>query len=230
MFPAGGSSAQPAGLCGSRGWVRDPTRASGGPVNLVHASRPVAADALCDCKHSRAAHAGRSGCGLCACQKYERAASILKRTLPELAPAGAKALQLLSQHPEFKRVGAEGLRDLIRHGWERVFRRGEHLMRQGDECGNVFVILSGQVSVEHHIAGAAPLTVATLGAGELVGEVSAVVEAPHQNTVTARTDLQALEIPRQLVRELMGRDESICQAILGMVQRRTQTGPRRSWG
>lgn len=150
--------------------------------------------------------------------------------LGSLSPPAAKALRLLSSNEVFKRAGADALLQLVRHGSLRTLAKGDVLMRQGEPGGNVFVVLEGRVRVVHQGGLSATLTVAELGPGDVVGEVSALVDANHENTVLAQTDVQVLEILRGDVRHAMDQHDALSVAILSLVQHRALTGPPRSWG
>ncbi|HLY67496.1 MAG TPA: cyclic nucleotide-binding domain-containing protein, partial [Chloroflexota bacterium] len=132
--------------------------------------------------------------------------TVLPGTLEGLSAANANALDLLTRHPDFKHVDAQSLRALVALGWERTFALGEALMRQGEHSGNLFILLTGRVQVQHEAAGGQRLVVAELGAGEPVGEVSALVDTEHHNSVIAQLDVRALEISIKHAVELLNQD------------------------
>lgn len=63
------------------------------------------------------------------------------------------------------------------------FRAGETIYNQGDESSGVYMILDGQIDI-WRVDGDNSQHIATLGGGELLGEVSAIEKKPH--SVTAR--------------------------------------------
>lgn len=81
---------------------------------------------------------------------------------------------------------------LARHGRKRAIAPGEILVREGLACPSVFILLNGSMGVT--IAGLG--RVATLGAGEVIGELSFVDSAPPSATVTAETGCDILDVDK----------------------------------
>jgi len=92
---------------------------------------------------------------------------------------------------------------LARHGRKRTIAPGEILVREGLTCPSVFILLNGSMGVT--IAGLG--RVATLGAGEVIGELSFVDSAPPSATVTAETGCDILDVDKGvLAAQLAGND------------------------
>lgn len=86
---------------------------------------------------------------------------------------------------------------LAERGHRRDFERGAVLMRQGDIADHMYVIVRGRVRVERaHPATPRPLCLAELGAGDVVGEMGIVLDAPRSATARALTDVVAIEVSR----------------------------------
>lgn len=115
----------------------------------------------------------------------------------------------------------------------RAFRPGEDLMRQGDAGDACFFLLAGSVSVTRSDR-AEPL--ATLTSGALVGQLSLIDRAPRSATVSALSDVAALEIPaasfgnllRSHVAIALRFQEQVCLA--GVRQLRAATARRAQEG
>jgi CRP/FNR family cyclic AMP-dependent transcriptional regulator len=80
------------------------------------------------------------------------------------------------------------------HGRNRVVRKDEILIREGEPVDALFILLDGSLNVS---AGGAQ--VATLLTGEIVGEISFVDSQPPSATVTAGQYSRVLAIPRALL-------------------------------
>lgn len=92
---------------------------------------------------------------------------------------------------------------LARNGRKRAIAPGEILVREGGACPSVFILLNGSMGVT--IAGLG--RVATLGAGEVIGELSFVDSAPPSATVTAETGCDILDVDKAvLAAQLAGND------------------------
>lgn len=115
-------------------------------------------------------------------QEYE-----LLRRLPffsEIEPARLKLLAFMSE-----RVG---------------FDPGKDLCRQGDPADAAYLIIDGEADIILE-GPAGPITVATLGANEIVGEIGILCDVPRNATVRAKNRLVALRIAKdpfmRMVRE-----------------------------
>ena len=94
-----------------------------------------------------------------------------------------KAGDILAKVPFFADVLDEAQLDALAKSARRVeFDRFSTLMHEGDRDNSLLVIASGTVNVS--VAGR-PQTVATLGEGDVVGEMSLLTGAPRSATVTA---------------------------------------------
>jgi CRP-like cAMP-binding protein len=105
---------------------------------------------------------------------------------------------------------------------ERVgFDDGKIVCRQGDPGDAAYLIIDGQADIV--LEGASgPLTVATLGANEIVGEMSILTGAPRNATVRAKGRLIALRIAKEpfmrMVREFPSMAVSIMQELAHRVE------------
>src|ERR1700694_4055739 len=63
-------------------------------------------------------------------------------------------------------------------GYQRSFRRGEAIFREGDDPGGVVVTVSGRVKVAISGVGGREGVLTFLGTGELIGELSALRRRP----------------------------------------------------
>ena len=88
---------------------------------------------------------------------------------------------------------------LVQEADELDFLPGAVLMREGDSSGEIFLILSGTVSVVH--CGA---VIASVGAGETVGEMGMIDLGPRSATVVADSPVRALVLGRRQAGGLLG--------------------------
>ncbi len=79
-------------------------------------------------------------------------------------------------------------------GRVREFDRGEVIFHEGDDPGGVLAIVSGRVKVSVAGVGGREVVVRFPGAGELVGDLSAIAERPRSATVTAVDQVEAIAI------------------------------------
>ncbi|WP_374764957.1 cyclic nucleotide-binding domain-containing protein [Yunchengibacter salinarum] len=84
--------------------------------------------------------------------------------------------------------------DHIQTGDEITVAESGVIFRQGAESDQVYLIMEGSVSIWHELKGRSH-RVATLGKGEILGEISAIEERPHSATAIAASDCLLYAIP-----------------------------------
>lgn len=97
----------------------------------------------------------------------------------------------------------------------------EHLIRQGDTGYEFMVILSGEVEVmiDGHV-------VATLGAGDHVGEMALLDGSPRNASVVARTPVNALLVGSREFRAMVDQVPSLDRKLLiSLTQRLRASAP-----
>jgi CRP-like cAMP-binding protein len=111
---------------------------------------------------------------------------------------------LVRTSPVLLSVQAEERRALVERFETRSFERGEKLIVEGEPASGLHLIASGEVAVVGHENGES-IVLATLGAGETVGEVALVLRRTPNADVVAVHPSVTLFLPREqflsLVRE-----------------------------
>jgi CRP-like cAMP-binding protein len=99
------------------------------------------------------------------------------------------------------------------------FARGTVLMRQGEMGASMFAIVSGVAEVSVHVAGGKE-SVAKLGPGDIVGEISLMTGAYRNATVTATRALSALEITKPALQSVLSESPDLIPRFAGMIEQR----------
>jgi CRP/FNR family transcriptional regulator, cyclic AMP receptor protein len=99
---------------------------------------------------------------------------------------------VLSRSPLFDLLSAAEVQVLADLSKPRRFSAGERIFAEGDVGDSLFVLGSGQVEVSRHETPGAPL--ALLGPPSAFGEMALVDREHRSATVTARTDVLALQL------------------------------------
>jgi CRP-like cAMP-binding protein len=99
------------------------------------------------------------------------------------------------------------------------FARGAVLMRQGEMGASMFAIVSGVAEVSVHVSGGKE-SVATLGPGDIVGEISLMTGAYRNATVTATKTLTALEIAKPALQSILSESPDLIPRFAGMIEQR----------
>jgi CRP-like cAMP-binding protein len=101
--------------------------------------------------------------------------------------------------------------------WRADYDRGATLMREGESGDSLLVIASGTVDVT--VAGRSQ-TVATLGPGSVVGEMSLLTGAPRSATVVALMPVVAYRIGKKQLQPILDRSPSLYERFAAMVEKR----------
>lgn len=99
---------------------------------------------------------------------------------------------ILSEHPFLKGLKPEHLKLLVGCASNVRFNAGQYLFREGEEANQFYMIRQGKVAVEIHAAGRGPITVQTVGEGDVLGWSWLI--PPYR----WRFDARALELTRAI--------------------------------
>lgn len=108
----------------------------------------------------------------------------------------------LATHPFFSVFDPDQRHALAARFVSLTYGPGEALVEEGSVEGGIVLILSGEVDVTRQ-RGAATVHLANLGPGDLVGEISVVGNVPATATVTARSPVRVLTLPRAIAERLI---------------------------
>jgi CRP-like cAMP-binding protein len=95
---------------------------------------------------------------------------------------------------------------------ERTFPSGSLLIEEGAPAGGVFLILEGRVRIEKaHLGARVPVD--ELDAGELVGEVSYLLDSSATATVVADGDVRVAAIAKPALDRLVATDAPLAAKV-----------------
>ena len=118
--------------------------------------------------------------------------------------------QVLAAIPLFADVlGADQIKALASASHPAFFRSGTLLMSQGDLGGAMYAIVDGAVAVSFTDVQGREQLVATLGPGEVVGEMSLFTGDRRTATVSAQTNVNALEITKSSLEKLFAKSPDL---------------------
>ena len=135
------------------------------------------------------------------------------------AAARAAAGRALAEHAVFGALAPEESDRLVALSPVLLFAPSEHLTTQGQPGGSMFVLVAGEVDVVLQRDGQAT-TLATLRAGDCVGEMSVLTGDPRTATVVARTEVEAIEISKSAFAELIGKNPTVVARLGDLLARR----------
>lgn len=120
---------------------------------------------------------------------------VLHRPAPGDAGAAARAsaAAALGTHAIFSFLPREQIEAMVRQSPLRLYADHEPLVTQGSPGGSMFLIVRGQVDVQITQRGETS-SVATLGPGACIGEMSLLTGDPRTATVRAMGEVEVVEI------------------------------------
>jgi CRP-like cAMP-binding protein len=114
----------------------------------------------------------------------------------------------------FAGLDAAALQRVARGMRSRRFRRGETLFHQGDPGDALLVVRSGSIKIVLPSEAGDEAIIATIGAGDFLGELALLDGAPRSATAVALTATETLVLPRDRFRELIDTEPAIRDGLL----------------
>src|SRR5207248_1782025 len=102
----------------------------------------------------------------------------------------------------------------------RTFRTGELVFREGDRSDTCYVVRSGQVRAVREHTGGRAITLATLGPGEIFGELAIFDEEQRSATVESLDDTEVVAILAGDMRRMLREHPDIAVKLLAALSRR----------
>lgn len=96
----------------------------------------------------------------------------------------------------------------------RRYARDEALMRKGDAADSFFVVLNGHLKIVTTDAKGDEIIINKVGPGETVGEMSLIDERPRSAGVVALEEVEALELMKDMLFDLMTQRTDVTLGIL----------------
>lgn len=121
----------------------------------------------------------------------------------------------------FSKVDDRQLRAVAMMGDHLSFRDGERLFEQGDEGDAAYVVLSGAVSVLVRVDGS-DRAVATLGQGEIFGELAVICDQPRSTAIAAKGSLHVLRLERTVILNMLRAFPDLALQMIRILGRRLE--------
>ena len=135
-------------------------------------------------------------------------------------------VERLRQIPLFAKIEPSKLKLLAFTSQRVSYAPGESLCKQGDAGDSAFIIVEGDADViidtQH-----GPMTVASVGKNDFVGEIALLCDVPRTATVTATTLVTAMRISKELFFQLVSQFPEIAVEIMRELAKRLDNTNRR---
>lgn len=110
-------------------------------------------------------------------------------------------------------LSEEARKEIIKRALRRQFRKGDTIVREGEEGDSLFIILSGSVYIYKKNKDGVDTLIDELKQGDFFGEISFLTGKPRTATAVAGKNCELLEIPSPLLEELEERFPEINEVI-----------------
>ena len=118
-------------------------------------------------------------------------------------------MEALKRAPLFEGLSRKELVELARLTDDLEAPPGKVLCKEGETGREFFVIIDGTVEVE-----ARGKHLATLGAGDFVGEIALLEQVPRMATVTVKTPVRFFVLTREAFRHLVDQNPTVERKVL----------------
>jgi CRP-like cAMP-binding protein len=125
---------------------------------------------------------------------------------------GMDGSDLLQDTFLFARLNFDETATLAAEFETRTWKAGETVFEENSIGDAVYVIRGGEADIQKSDGSRIEL-LATLGAGELFGEMSLIEDALTSATVVARSDLECLVLPKARLQALMDADDAFARKV-----------------
>lgn len=133
------------------------------------------------------------------------------------------SLELIRRVPLFSMLTAAQAGSVAQAVVKRRFRRGELIVEQGKKSNALTIILTGRARVISTDVRGREVILASMSAGDYVGEMSLIDDEPHSASVCAEIQTDALILSRVEFARCLPDADSMAYAVLrGLVRRLRQ--------
>jgi CRP-like cAMP-binding protein len=128
--------------------------------------------------------------------------------------------ELIRRVPLFSMLSPGQVDSLAANVVKQRIKRGSNVVEQGKNSNSLYLILAGRAHVVMADNKAREVIVATLKAGDCIGEMSLIDNEAHSATVTADTQMDVLVLGRDDFMRCMNENVAIAASVMrGLVQR-----------
>jgi CRP/FNR family cyclic AMP-dependent transcriptional regulator len=130
---------------------------------------------------------------------------------------GRPVLEALAAIPFFAGLDPAALERVAAGMRSRRFKRGEVIFHIGDPGDALFVMVEGEVKISLPSETGEEAFLATLGKGDVFGELALLDGAPRSATATAISATETVVLPRDRFRELIATEAGVRDALLASI-------------
>ena len=123
-------------------------------------------------------------------------------------------VDILTKVPLFAGLDARAIEALAGFTFHKTFEPGELIVEEGRTGNGLFIIVSGKADVIKGLQTDQPRSVATLAAGEPIGEMALLGEWPRTASVRALEAMECLGIDRWIFLDHLDKEPKLALRLL----------------
>ncbi len=133
----------------------------------------------------------------------------------------------LQRVPMFEELSSRNLRVISGITEEESHASRTLLFKEGDSGEAMYIIVDGDVAIEKEVAGSKPITLATLGKRDLLGDMAILDDEPRSASARTLGDVRLLALGAGELRELIRDYPEIAIGLLRFCAKRIREGNKR---
>jgi CRP-like cAMP-binding protein len=142
--------------------------------------------------------------------------------LEEEAATADQELKELQASKLFSSFEREALMEILASTELRSFDEGDIVVTEGEGGSSLFLIVDGKVKVFTRTETGSNVPLAELGPGDFFGEVSLLTGKPRTATITASTEVNAIELDRANLDRIVEGHPEVRQVLEDFYEKRAQ--------
>lgn len=139
-----------------------------------------------------------------------------------MSEATSDAIELLGRVPLLSGLSDEELERVAQVAVPRSYPKGARVFHEGDESDACYIVRSGEVRVTREHSDGRAIALATLGSGEIVGELAMLDGEVRSASVEALTDVELLAVAARDMRGLLQRNPAMTAKLVVALTRRVR--------
>ena len=144
-----------------------------------------------------------------------------------MGEANTDAIELLSRVPLLSGLSEGELERIAQVAVPRSYPKGSRVFHQGDESDACYIVRSGEVRVTREHSDGRAIALATLGPGEIVGELAMLDGEVRSASVEAITDIDLLAVAARDMRGMLERNPGLtAKLVVALTKRVRETNER----
>jgi CRP/FNR family transcriptional regulator len=133
---------------------------------------------------------------------------------------GEESVELLSRVPLFAELSPSELEHIGSVAVPRSFPRGVRVFHEGDSSDACYIVRSGELRVTREHSDGRAIALATLGPGDIFGELAMLDGGTRSASVETLTDAELLALPASDVRRTIADHGDIASKLIVAITRR----------